>query len=112
VLPFSLQPLVENAVQHGLHSSPRAGRLQLAVCATGQWLEMSVGDDGNGMPATEVEQLFFAERPRVHALMLLRRRLQGLFGRSFHLEVRSEIGEGTTVIIRIPLGKQFGVDSE
>jgi two-component system, LytTR family, sensor kinase len=112
VLPFSLQPLVENAVQHGLHSSPRAGRLQLAVCATGQWLEMSVGDDGNVMPATEVEQLFFAERPRVHALMLLRRRLQGLFGRSFHLEVRSEIGEGTTVIIRIPLGKQFGVDSE
>jgi two-component system LytT family sensor kinase len=112
VLPFSLQPLVENAVQHGLHSSPRGWRLQLAVCATGQWLEMSVGDDGNGMPATEVEQLFFAERPRVHALMLLRRRLQGLFGRSFHLEVRSEIGEGTTVIIRIPLGKQFGVDSE
>jgi two-component system LytT family sensor kinase len=36
--PFSLQPLVENAVQHGLHSSPQAGRLQLAVCATEQWL--------------------------------------------------------------------------
>jgi LytS/YehU family sensor histidine kinase len=110
VLPFSLQPLVENAVQHGLHSSPRGWRLQLAVCATGQWLEMSVGDDGNGMPATEVEQLFFAERPRVHALVLLRRRLQGLFGRSFHLEVRSEIGEGTTVVLRIPLEKQFGGD--
>ena len=31
--PFSFQPLVENAVQHGLHSSPRAGRLQLIVRA-------------------------------------------------------------------------------
>jgi two-component system sensor histidine kinase LytS len=110
--PFSLQPLVENAVQHGLHSSPRAGRLQLAVRATGQWLETRVSDDGQGVPSTEVEQLFFAERPRVHALALLRRRLQGLFGRLFQLEVCSEIGEGTTVTMRIPLQKHFGVNLE
>jgi two-component system, LytTR family, sensor kinase len=110
--PFSFQPLVENAVQHGLYSSPRAGRLRLMVRATGPWLEMSVSDDGQGVPSTEVEQLFFAERPQVHALVLLRRRLQGLFGRSFQLEVRSEIGEGTTVTIRIPLQKQFGVGPE
>src|SRR5262245_45668186 len=36
--PFSLQPLVENAVQHGLQSSPRAERLELAARATGPWL--------------------------------------------------------------------------
>jgi len=73
---------------------------------------MIVSDDGQGMPSTEVEQLFFAERPRVHALVLLRRRLRGLFGRSFQLEVRSEIGEGTTVTMRIPLRKAFGVGLE
>jgi sensor histidine kinase YesM len=110
--PFSLQPLVENAVQHGLHSAPRDGRLQLAVRAAGQWLEISVSDDGQGVSSTEVEQLFFAERPRVHALVLLRRRLRGLFGLSFHLEVRSKIGEGTTVTMRIPLRKPFGVNLE
>ena len=110
--PFSFQPLVENAVQHGIHSSPRAGRLDLVVRATGPWLEMSVSDDGQGVPSTEVEQRFFAERPRVHALVLLRRRLQGLFGSSFQLKVRSEIGEGTTITIRIPLRKQFGVGPE
>jgi two-component system LytT family sensor kinase len=100
--PFSLQPLVENAVEHGLHSSPQAGRLSLVVRSAGQWLEMSVSDDGQGVPSTKVEQLFFAERQRVHALTLLRRRLQGLFGRSFQLEVRSEVGQGTTVTLRIP----------
>jgi two-component system LytT family sensor kinase len=110
--PFSLQPLVENAVKHGLHSSPQAGRLRLAVRPAGQWLEMSVSDDGEGVPSREVEQLFFAERQRVHALTLLRRRLQGLFGRSFQLEVCSEIGEGTTVTMRIPLRKAFGVGLE
>ena len=110
--PFSLQPPVENAVQHGLHSLPHAGQLQLVVRAAGQWLETSVSDDGRGVPSTEVERLFFAERPRVHALALLRRRLQGLFGDSYQLEVRSEIGEGTTVTMRIPLRKHLSVDLE
>ena len=58
--PFSLQPLVENAIQHGLQSSARAGRLQLAIRRTGPWLEMSVSDDGQGVSSTKVEQLFFA----------------------------------------------------
>jgi LytS/YehU family sensor histidine kinase len=71
---------------------------------------MSLIDGGRGVPTTEVEQLFFGERPRVHALVLLRRRLQGLFGRSFQLEVRSEIGEGTTVTMRIPFRKRLAVN--
>jgi two-component system, LytTR family, sensor kinase len=107
--PFSFQPLVENAVQHGLQSSPRAGRLQLAVRPTGPWLEMSVSDDGQGLPSTEIERVFFGVGPRVHALSLLRRRLQGLFGRSFKLEVRSELGQGTTVTMHIPLPKAFRI---
>ena len=73
---------------------------------------MIVSDDGQGVPSAEIEQLFFAERPRVHALVLLRRRLQGLFGRSFQLEVQSEVGEGTTVTMRIPLPKPLGVGLE
>jgi LytS/YehU family sensor histidine kinase len=100
--PFSLQPLVENAVQHGLQSSPKAGRLRLAVHQVDQWLEMSVSDDGQGVPSTEVEQIFFAPRPSMHALVLLRRRLRGLFGHRFRLEVWSEIGRGTTITLRIP----------
>jgi LytS/YehU family sensor histidine kinase len=81
----------------------KPGQLGLVVRPTGRWLEMSVSDNGAGVPSTKVDQLFFAKRQRVHALTLLRRRLQGLFGRSFHLEVRSEVGEGTTVTMRIPL---------
>jgi two-component system, LytTR family, sensor kinase len=107
--PFSLQPLVENAVQHGLQSSATAGQLRLAVRLAGEWLEMSVSDDGLGVPSKEVEQVFFAERPRVHALSLLRRRLQTLFGRSYRLEVCSEVGQGTTVTVCIPLRPRFEV---
>jgi LytS/YehU family sensor histidine kinase len=108
VPPFALQPLVENAVLHGLHSCARAGRLGLRVHAAGSWLEMSVSDDGEGVPQENVEQVFFAEGPGVHALALLRRRLQGLYGRSFQLVVCSEVGQGTTVTLRVPLRKRFG----
>jgi two-component system LytT family sensor kinase len=109
---FSLQPLVENALEHGLRSSLRSGRLGLVARPAGRWLEMSVSDNGTGVPSAKVHQLFFAKRQRVHALTLLRRRLQGLFGRSFQLEVRSEIGEGTTVTMRIPLRKRFQIGLE
>ena len=73
---------------------------------------MSVSDDGQGVPSSQVEGVFFGEGPRVHALVLLRRRLQGLFKRSFKLEVRSELGEGTTVTMRIPLRMPFEVGLE
>ena len=110
--PFSFQPLVENAVQHGLQSSAEAGQLRLMVRQVGQLLEMSVSDDGQGVPSGEVERIFFAAGPRVHALALLRRRLRGLFGRSFQLEVWSEVGQGTTVTLRIPVQKQLDVSEE
>jgi two-component system, LytTR family, sensor kinase len=107
--PFSLQPLVENAVQHGLQSSPQAGQLRIAVREAERWLEMSVSDDGQGVPPRKVERVFFGARPEVHALGLLRRRLQALFGHSFRLEVQSKVGHGTTVTMRIPLQTQIEV---
>jgi sensor histidine kinase YesM len=72
---------------------------------------MSVSDDRQGC-SEEVEERFFAEGQEVHALVLLRRRLQGLFGHSFQLKVRSEIGEGITVTMRIPFRKRFGFGLE
>jgi LytS/YehU family sensor histidine kinase len=103
VPPFSFQPLVENAIQHGLRSSSGFGLLRLAIRAIEPWLEMSVSDNGQGVPSMEVERVFFADRQPVHALGLLRRRLRGLFGCSFQLEAHSAVGEGTTVVMRIPL---------
>jgi sensor histidine kinase YesM len=73
---------------------------------------MSVCDDGRGMPPAEVERVFFAVGLRIHALPLLRQRLDRLFGRSFQLKVRTEIDQGTAVTLRIPLGGRFANEEE
>jgi two-component system sensor histidine kinase LytS len=112
VPPFSLQPIVENAVQHGLHSTPHAGRLSIVIGAVGQYLELSVSDDGRGVPPADVEKVFFGNRSEVHAMALLRRRLQGLYHSAFRLEVRSELEHGTTVTMRIPLRTGAGALSK
>lgn len=70
---------------------------------------MRVRDDGPGVPAAQVERVFFAVHSRVNALSLLRRRLDGLFGGSFWFDVFSDIGQGTTVTMRIPLQTQLGI---
>ena len=103
VPPFSFQPLVENAVQHAVRSSSGVGRVQISIQAVGIWLEMTVTDNGLGVPSAKIEQTFFSEDRPVHALTLLRKRLRGLFGRSFQLEVQSAVGEGTTITMRIGL---------
>jgi two-component system, LytTR family, sensor kinase len=110
--PFSLQPIVENAVQHGLHSTPQAGRLSIVIGAVEQFLEVSVSDDGRGVPSADVEKIFFGNRTEVHAMALLRRRLQGLYHNSFRLEVRSEVEHGTTVTMRIPLRRGSGISQK
>jgi LytS/YehU family sensor histidine kinase len=113
VPPFSLQTLVENAVQHGICSSTKAGHVRVTVQrGIEEWLEMSVCDDGRGMPPAEVERVFFAVGLRIHALPLLRQRLDRLFGRSFQLKVRTEIDQGTAVTLRIPLGGRFANEEE
>ena len=106
--PFSIQPIVENAVQHGLHSTPNAGRLSVVIGAVEQFLEVRVSDDGRGVASANVEKVFFGNRSEVHAMALLRRRLQGLYHTSFRLEVRSELEQGTTVVMRIPLRRGSG----
>jgi two-component system, LytTR family, sensor kinase len=109
VPPFCLQPLVENAVRHGIQSSTGAGRLKVVVRPVDSWLEMSVTDDGKGVPASEIEKVFFEQRTRAHALLLLRRRLHELFGHAYSFDVSSGVGIGTTVTVRIPLHPPYEV---
>ena len=89
---FLLQPLVENAIQHGLARRGRGGTLRVAASREEDWLVLDVVDDGVG---------FQVAYDHI-GLKNTRERLQVLYGARHALDISSRPGEGTWVHIRIP----------
>lgn len=102
VPPLILQPLVENAIRHGIRAGRASGSVELEIVhAEGQYT-FSVTDDGTGMTPDEVRRLM-SEQPRAGdgiGIPNIRRRLQRLYGTD--LTIESAPGRGTSVRFAIP----------
>ena len=103
-----LQPLVENAILHGLHGLPRTGVITVAASETDAVLHIEVRDNGFGMTADQMDHLFenhpSAERGlnRI-GLYNVRRRILLLYGGDYGVHVSSYPGEGTVVSLTLPV---------
>jgi signal transduction histidine kinase len=93
-----LQPLVENAVKHGLSRKVGPGTLRIDARVDGETLELVVGDDGLGMPASDLASVF----ERGVGLRNLRARMERLYGSAHLPEITSMPGRGTRVSLRLP----------
>lgn len=104
--PYILQPLVENAVKHGLLPSFGGGTVLIKARKTEAWLELAVSDTGVGMDASGRSRDLSGDAPESNGLGIglqnLNDRLKSIFGQEYCLEVRSSPGRGTTVFLRIP----------
>lgn len=102
---LSIQPLVENAVQHGLFPKLTPGKLLITACKHNDIVEIAVIDNGIGIEPAKLEQLFSAEAEGigVHNVHL---RLQGFYGEQYGLVLESLIDSGTKAVIRIPYTKE------
>jgi bifunctional non-homologous end joining protein LigD len=94
-LPFlTLQPLVENAVRHGIEGAPNGGTLRIEACRESPGrCRLTVSDDGLGMDPARLTA----------AVTDVRERLAAAPGPAHSLEVRTAPERGTTVIVRVPL---------
>ncbi|HEX8242564.1 MAG TPA: ATP-binding protein, partial [Longimicrobium sp.] len=97
---FVLQPLVENALQHGIARRPGAGRVEVCARRNGDGvLHLSVTDDGVGLQGDAGD----GDRLREGVgLSNTRRRLRELYGPAARLEVQDRAGGGLTVALSIP----------
>jgi two-component system LytT family sensor kinase len=106
-LPFlCLQPLVENAVRHGLSRKPGLGMVSIEARDAGAECHITVEDDGVGMdPATLTAGIAEAGADDAAAhvgLSNVDERLRSVFGDKFGLVVETGPGAGTRVSMRVP----------
>ena len=104
VVPFlSIQPLVENAVRHGLAGRPGGGTVSVTAEDAGPDCVISVEDDGIGMDPEAVGRPAGDEPSGNHVgLVNVDDRLRAAFGEDYGLVVETERGAGTKVIVRLP----------
>lgn len=101
--PLTLQPLVENAVRHGIMSRSGGGQLRIGIERREEAVYFSVSDNGKGMTAEQLAGLLGAadRENRGIGLFNTHSRLMRLYRQGLH--VQSAPGEGTRVSFSIPL---------
>jgi len=101
--PLVLQPLVENAVRHGILPKETGGTVRLDVQREQDHLQICVSDDGVGMSAFKLRRILdFSDSGSGVGLKNVHQRLIGLYGHG--LDIDSMAGHGTRVRFALPLG--------
>jgi len=91
-----LQPIVENAIRHGIGRSSSAGRIIISASKVNDTMELRVQDDGPGLAAGE------SSNDRGIGLANTRSRLQQLYGERASLEIENSGHGGVVVTMAIP----------
>ncbi|WP_276918512.1 hybrid sensor histidine kinase/response regulator [Aneurinibacillus aneurinilyticus] len=100
--PLTIQPLIENAVRHGIFNQVEGGTIQLRITRQDGFTLFEVKDDGKGMEQEKIQQLLNLRMIDKNGIGLsnTNRRLTQMYGQG--LSIHSKPGQGTTVSFVIP----------
>jgi len=108
LLPFILQPIVENAVKHGFSTKKRGGMIKINVFTRNNNLIITISDNGCGIPAEKLEELkreLSLVKDTIAAphigLNNVNNRIKLYYGHEYGLHIDSVEGEGTTFTVLI-----------
>ncbi|NVM94730.1 sensor histidine kinase [Arthrobacter sp. AETb3-4] len=104
VIPFlSLQPLVENAVRHGLEAREGPGLVQLSARDLGAYTQVTIEDDGVGMDPEELRNILAGQRDGTHVgLRNVDARLRQVYGDDHGLAIDTGVGQGMLITMTVP----------
>lgn len=104
---FILQPLIENAIIHGLEPKVEKGKLLLRIKKQGEKLYFLIADDGVGMSEREIEILYEQceenDTSKSIGIKNVYRRLILCYGENSRLYIKSKKNKGTEIRFSIPL---------
>ena len=98
---MSVQPLVENAIRHGVERRAGTGRVTITARVVGGDIELSVSDDGVGIDAERVPAVLAGAGGGI-GVSNVDARLRATFGEPYALRIESQAGEGTTAVMTVP----------
>ena len=108
-----LQPLVENAIYHGIKAKRGGGTIYITGEPVERNLLFTVRDDGAGMPQEKVDEInrrmserSVLDEQKSFGLFYIRERIQLCYGEGYGVHVESTLGEGTRVTITLPLDQR------
>ena len=105
---ITLQPIIENAINHGLDLMVEEGHILVEVCPDGEDILFRVVDDGVGMSPEQVQAILDrgpSDRTGI-GIKNVNDRLKIYFGKEYGLRIQSVPDEGTCVEIRMPKVRQ------
>lgn len=103
---FILQPLVENALLHGIDNmTGRKGLLQVGCSIQGETLLFRVEDNGCGIPPRRLATVLTQDSDGF-GIKNVHERIQLFYGKEYGVSVASTVGEGTRVLVTLPCGRE------
>ncbi len=116
VIKLILQPLVENAIYHGIKYKEGKGLLRIQGFREGDHMILRVQDDGKGMDSETLAHIFEKHtrdtRSNGVGLNNVNERIQIYYGDDYGISFESSPGKGTEATITLPFGKEEGRDEE
>lgn len=105
IIKHLLQPIVENALTHGLRPAGRPGLLAVCARAEADDILISITDNGVGMSPEAARELLAPPTREQHGgygIYNAQQRIHVYYGQQYNIHIRSVPGEGTAVTVRIP----------
>ena len=107
---ITLQPIIENAIYHGINGLVDEGEIVITLRADGSDVVFTVADNGVGMEAEQIQAILRKERSDHTGIGIknVNDRLKIYFGEGYGITIDSEPDVGTTVTIRMPQVREEG----
>ena len=113
IIKLSLQPLIENAIYHGVKQKRGQGKITIKGYIFGDTIHLEVADNGNGMEPQKLQDILldlessYQDKKKYLGIGLksVNERIKIHFGNEYGLTIASELGKGTVISITIPKTK-------